>query len=871
MSNPVDNILKTREILAKRGQLDPTKPEQIQPIWSDRYIDVAISYGVEKLTRPEASERLGFKALDEGIWFPFDDDGYGQLKHDTVTDPKYINPKKEKCSPAAWSPTGNIADCSVVTEGWCDAFIASQLGKANVAAVAGVPHICSVMPAGGGQTIVFDRDGWTNAGVIQNLIKGGCHLKGKIQLIPPECGEKAGFEEYFKTGKTAKDFHALLADAATPPEFLVRWLNFLLKWEVELPKNIKSLDQLYQKVFELAYLCDRDGASLALKVTTFIKTHSKKWLGKAHTAPAIQKFKKEAERPYRENEAKTQLEKRKEAAKVSLAVGSWELKGCLEGALGYDEKGEIKLAPAGKIAQLLETHWGPHLKYRLDFASFYVYGRGADGQWERVSDCEVKELIQRELDIAGACGEYSAALIESVAKLLRQRVAIRHWPTELSLIPFENGVLRLLDNTLLPHSPEYGFTWQLPYDFQPGATCDPIIDWMRWAVNEDETVVQLIRACLKAMILGRTDFQKYLEVIGPGGTGKGTLIRLIQALLGRSNTVSTSFSRIANSRFETSRFMGKKLVIFPDSDYNPAAVDTLKIMTGGDYIPWERKGENADYADGFTLGGMVVVATNTEVKASDNTNALSRRRVPIYFNRVVPDGERRSLLEFGPDGLLRGEFSEYLPGLFNWVLAMPDERMEAYIRNPRQYVGAMAEFQAQALLNTDNLAQWVDDRVVVDTGSWTKVGDKNGDRFSCLYPNYIDYCESANVKPLSLSKFSGALENLMQEQLGIDGVERKRGRAQGAGFTGIRLVGVDSSGKSDDFDSPQTVSNALRGTHNQNEDALLSPSDIQRLNRLHKEDKSTFDRELARLSEPQRHFFRFKRIPDNGRHPVNAI
>ncbi|MBT9318039.1 DNA primase family protein, partial [Leptothoe spongobia] len=415
---------------------------------------------------------------------------------------------------------------------------------------------------------------------------------------------------------------------------------------------------------------------------------------------------------------------------------------------------------------------------------------------------------------------------------------------------------------------EYGFTWQLPYEYLPGVTCDPILEWLRWAANEDETVVQLIRACLKAMVMGRPDFQRYLEVIGGGGTGKGTLIRLIQALLGRSNTVSTSLSRIASSRFETSRFMGKRLVFIPDADYNPTAVDVLKQLTGEDYIPWERKGENADYTDGFSLEGWVMVATNKEVIASDHTNALFRRRIPIYFNRIVPDGQRRSLIEFAPDGSLRGEFAKHLPGLFNWVLEMPHELMEAYIRNPRQYVGAMAEFQATSLLKTDSLAQWVNDRVVVDEKSWTKIGDKSNPKANCLYANYVDYCESANVKPLSLSKFSSALENLLQTQLGID-AQRKRERNRGSGFTGIRLIGVDSIGQPDSFVSPETVSNALKGNYNHDECTLLSTRDIQRLSNLYETDGATFDKEIERLSEPQMEFF-YQKISTNGRHPVNA-
>ena len=65
--------------------------------------------------------------------------------------------------------------------------------------------------------------------------------------------------------------------------------------------------------------------------------------------------------------------------------------------------------------------------------------------------------------------------------------------------------------------------------------------------------------------------------------------------------------------------MGKRLIFIPDADYNPTAVDVLKQMTGEDYIPWERKGENADYTDGFTLEGWVMVANNEEIIASDRT------------------------------------------------------------------------------------------------------------------------------------------------------------------------------------------------------------------------------------------------------------
>ncbi|MBT9317132.1 hypothetical protein IXB50_17045 [Leptothoe spongobia TAU-MAC 1115] len=448
-------------------------------------------YSVRAVDQSDATKLLGFKALDSGIWFPFGQN-YGQLRHDIVTDPKYVSPKLERAAPIAWSPTGNIRDCYVVTEGWCDAFIGTQRGNTNVAAVAGVSHIVSTLPANGGQIALFDADGMTNAAVMQQLIKAGKHLKGKIQLIPLEFGPKAGCEEFFNAGNTAEDFQTLLKDAVSPRVFLERWLTFLLEWGQELPKNIASLDKLYQKIFELAYLCDRNGKTLSAKIERFVQLHSKKWIGRALTLPQIRSFKANAEKPYREQEAKTQLEKRKEAAKDSISRGSWAVKHCLNDAVIISPAGQATMAPSGAIAGLMEVCWGNELKYRLDCNSFYAYGRTIPGKWERVSNREVKELIQRELDAAGAEGSYGLTSVESSATLLAQRVSMREWPTEHNLVPFKNGVLRLSDHTLLPHRPEYGFTWQLPYEYLPGVTCDPILEWLH-GVNcaIDVEVVQL--------------------------------------------------------------------------------------------------------------------------------------------------------------------------------------------------------------------------------------------------------------------------------------------------------------------------------------------------------------------------------------------
>jgi putative DNA primase/helicase len=76
------------------------------------------------------------------------------------------------------------------------------------------------------------------------------------------------------------------------------------------------------------------------------------------------------------------------------------------------------------------------------------------------------------------------------------------------------------------------------------------------AQDGDPQRVQLLRAYLKAIVTGRTDLQRYLECLGPGGTGKSTYTRLAIALVGLENTCITELKLLEGNRFETSGIYG---------------------------------------------------------------------------------------------------------------------------------------------------------------------------------------------------------------------------------------------------------------------------------------------------------------------------
>ena len=93
--------------------------------------------------------------------------------------------------------------------------------------------------------------------------------------------------------------------------------------------------------------------------------------------------------------------------------------------------------------------------------------------------------------------------------------------------------------------------WCLPYEYKPKEDCQPIRQWLLEACGGKEDIVQLLRAFLAATVRRRSDLQRFIELIGPGGTGKSTYIRLAQALVGYLNSFTTELKHLESNRFDS--------------------------------------------------------------------------------------------------------------------------------------------------------------------------------------------------------------------------------------------------------------------------------------------------------------------------------
>ncbi|NVZ11369.1 hypothetical protein HW932_19140 [Allochromatium humboldtianum] len=369
-----------------------------------------------------------------------------------------------------------------------------------------------------------------------------------------------------------------------------------------------------------------------------------------------------------------------------------------------------------------------------------------------------------------------------------QRAGMRSLPKAPNAIPFANGLLDIETGTLSPITPTNAATWALPYEYQPGADCPRVKAWLLQAVGEDRDVVELLRAFLAALIRGGAYLQRFLHLIGPGGTGKSTFLRLIEALIGTRNAVTTDLKELEQNRFESAALYGKRAALITDSDRYGGSVNKLKAITGQDPVRLERK--HVQQSGSFIFEGMVFLASNEPLATTDYTSGIERRRVTIHFERRVSEQEKAAWNAAGGEkAVLHAE----LPGVVNWLLSMPVVEMERRIRHPPEHT---IKANIEAMCSGNPCADWLTECCVPDSDAWTQVGEceerrspDDGEVYylhadTRLFPSYLMWCKKSGRVPLSLRRFRSVVLDAIKT-LGFDAMDIRR--AEGRGIKGVRL------------------------------------------------------------------------------------
>ncbi|NJM20909.1 MAG: DUF3854 domain-containing protein [Richelia sp. SL_2_1] len=439
-----------------------------------------------------------------------------------------------------------------------------------------------------------------------------------------------------------------------------------------------------------------------------------------------------------------------------------------------DTSEENKIISQSSLSEQIAADYRTKIAWHVKNKAWYQYEEKIIGVWSEVSEEQVYKIIS--LEVKKRTQHFKWNLVSSIANFLKVELQINYWEVRSGFIALEDCVIDVNTRHTYPHEPGYRFLNSLPYKWSDrNIGCDKIKQWLLETCSGSEEWVQVIRAAMKATVTERGDLQRYMELIGYGGSGKGTILRLLTQLVGKNNIAVTDLKQLEKNRFETASFYGKKAIIITDSEQYSGDVSTLKKITGQDELRYEKKG--VQQTGGFKFDGIVWVAANEAMQSKDYTSGLRRRRLSMPFNRVTPPHLRRDLEK---------EFKPFLPGLLAWVLEMPNNEVEEYVRNTDKKVKSLAEFNSEILLETNPVAQWADACLYVNEKAQTFIGNKTQDSSQYLFANYCRWCEENGYTPLAHIRFSKTLVELFQTHLGNLEVTRHRSN-KGTYIKGISL------------------------------------------------------------------------------------
>ncbi len=426
----------------------------------------------------------------------------------------------------------------------------------------------------------------------------------------------------------------------------------------------------------------------------------------------------------------------------------------------FNKKGECKGVFDFKIFEVLSERMNLFILGGVPY--HYQHGVYVPDVSGSILKTEIRKCIYPEL--------IKSTTIDRVFRLFLSEASLQVKTEDLNQFPvhwinFKNGFYDPVLQKMRPHDPAYRAVNQIPHDFDPETELsgEEVERWLRFITpdpEDREMLLQFMGLCLTR----DTRQQKFLILKGSGGSGKSTVIRMMEYMIGTDNLSHVSLKELSQ-RFASIGLLGKLLNSCADLELS-ALEDTsvLKKILGEDSLRGEYKGRDAI---SFKNYAKLIFSTNElPLILTEKTNGFYRRLMILSMDQQ-PEQKRPDYLD-----LLQKETG--------YLIQLAVRALERMYQSGGVICESQGSKQAVGELRCDS------DTVEAFLQSQTKkVNGEKVDRFQ-LFRAYEQFCRVSDRQSLTRNNFYRSMRT--------KGFREKR-LADGRYFIDIQ-ISVSYSGRS---------------------------------------------------------------------------
>ena len=223
------------------------------------------------------------------------------------------------------------------------------------------------------------------------------------------------------------------------------------------------------------------------------------------------------------------------------------------------------------------------------------------------------------------------------------------------------GLVRESEGSIHATTPQYFCSYSLDYDFDPNAPQpDRWLTFLESIWPDDPESIATLQEWFGLLLTLDTSYQKILIMIGPKRSGRGTIARVIRAMIGADNVANPTFASLATN-FGLAPLIGKPAAIITDARLSGRTdiaqlVERLLSISGEDSQTLDRK-----FLSSVTvkLSTRFTIISNELPRLTDASGALVSRLILLQMTKSFYGEEDRNLT---------ADLLAELPGILLWAI-----------------------------------------------------------------------------------------------------------------------------------------------------------------------------------------------------------